>query len=209
MQLRYGTNDHTMILLTNIFLFFCAIISTLTYFILLEKYTKNIQPEHARRLSHIGGSFAAIIFNYIVPQNIFALILISFIAIMIISKKAKFFPHIHNVKRNTFGEELLPLGFLFALFITNGNPYLFMICILIIGIADPLTGAIMQLYNNNLFGFVVFFSVTFFILSFSNMTIYQGLFSSIIIALTERMFSYGTDNLTVPIVTGILLMFFT
>lgn len=197
-----------MELINNIFLFLLAIISTLIYFIILEKYTKNIQPEYARRLSHIGGSTAAILFSYILPHYTFILVLLSFVIIMFVSKRKKFFIHIHSVTRTTFGEELLPLGFLFAFVIVGGDFFLFALCVLIIGIADPVTGIVLQHYHSHLFGFLTFFSITFFILSFTPITLLTGLILSATIAFIERISTYGTDNLTVPVATSILLIYF-
>ena len=125
-------------------------------------------------------------------------------------KGVKFFSSIHDVKRKTYGEIFLPIGILIAYLISNGPNINYLSSILILTISDPLSGILSDLKpsdRNSILSFLVFFLSTLTIL----LVIYgQGKFIyiillAIIITVTERVSLLGTDNLSIPLVSNVLL----
>lgn len=168
----------------------------------------SLPPELLRRISHVSGALFTIFFSFYLPANLLLTMLGTFTIIMFISRLLKVFNHIHAVTRPTIGEELLPLGFIAAYLISSGNSTIFVSSILIVGLADPITGIVMQKYKNHLFGILVFaFVSTLLLLLFSQIPIWIAIMIAIAVSLVERISSYGIDNLSIPITVALLLLY--
>lgn len=131
-----------------------------------------------------------------------------FTIIMLISRVFKIFNHIHAVSRPTIGEELLPIGFIAAYLLTDGQSNLFVPAVLITGIADPITGIVMERFRNHALGMLVFTCITVPILMlYIGIPLLPALLLGLSIATIERISPFGTDNLTVPLATTLLVTY--
>lgn len=176
----------------------------------LELLTRkfSLSPEWIRRISHVSAALFTVFFSFYLNSALFIGILGIFSIIMFISRLLKIFNHIHGVSRPTIGEELLPLGFIAAYLITNGNSKIFVPSILVVGIADPVTGIVMERYKKHFLGILAFIFTSFLVLVFfSHTPPWIAILIAVIVSLIERISSYGTDNLSIPIAVSLLLVF--
>ena len=176
----------------------------------LEYITRrnNFDKELTRRIAHIlSGLFGAIMGSILEPPVFITFVLV-FLVIISLSYGVKFFSSIHNVKRKTYGEIFLPLGILIAYLLANGSMTNYLASVLILAISDPLLGIIGDISNKKLtYGSVVFFvstlSVLLAIFKFEQFVFVVSI--ALIVTLVERISSYGTDNLTIPLASSLLL----
>lgn len=125
---------------------------------------------------------------------------------MLTSRILKIFNHIHAVSRKTFGEELLPIGFIAAYLISRGQAEIFVPSILVIGLADPITGIVMQKWRKHSLGILTFVLVAIpIILLFAQTSLMTTFFIAVCVATIERVSPYGTDNLSIPTAMALLL----
>jgi len=144
----------------------------------------------------------------ILEPPVFITFVLVFLVIISLSYGVKFFSSIHNVKRKTYGEIFLPLGILIAYLLANGSMTNYLASVLILAISDPLAGIIGDISNKKLtYGSVVFFvstlSVLLVIFKFEQFVFVVSI--ALIVTLVERISSYGTDNLTIPLASSLLL----
>lgn len=178
--------------------------------ILIEYVTrkKNLNKELTRKIAHILSGLFGIAIAFVLNKWIFITFAMIFFVIISISYGIKFFSSIHNVKRKTFGELFLPLGILAAYIFSNGATPNFVASVLILALSDPLAGVVGAITKRKL----IFGSTSFFISSLVILLIvFTGTpFSLLIliaasITLVEGFSSFGTDNLTIPLVSSLLL----
>lgn len=168
----------------------------------------SLQSELIRRISHISAALFTIFFSFYLPAYLLLTIFGLFAIIMFVSRLLKVFNHIHAVSRPTIGEELLPLGFIAAYLIANGDSTIFVPSILIVGIADPITGIVMQKYKRHSFGIVTFALISILLLMLlTQIPIWIAIIIAIVVSLVERISSYGTDNLSIPVTVALLLLY--
>lgn len=166
----------------------------------------SLPSESVRRASHISAALFTAFFSLYLSAPLLLLVLSVFSIIMFLSRRLRVFKHIHGVSRRTMGEELLPIGFVLAYLIARGNLAIFIPAILTVGMADPITGIVMQKWNNHILGIIVFVIVAMPILLLTaDMTVFLALVIALVVALVERISSYGTDNLSIPIFVALIL----
>ena len=168
----------------------------------------SLPAEYIRRISHISAAIFVAFFSLYLSAPFLLIILTIFILIMLLSRFLKIFNHIHSVARRTIGEELLPLGFIATYLISNGETAIFIPAVLVVGLADPITGIVVQKYKNNVFGIFTFMVVTIAILLLSSkLSPLAIIVISLLVAITERLSPYGSDNLSIPVLTTLLLRY--
>ena len=168
----------------------------------------SLPAEYIRRISHISAAIFVAFFSLYLSAPFLLTILSIFILVMLLSRLLKIFNHIHSVARPTIGEELLPLGFIVAYLILNGETTKFIPVVLVVGLADPITGIVVQKYKNNVFGILTFMIVTIAILLVSSrISPLSIILVSLFVAITERLSPYGSDNLSIPVLTALLLRY--
>lgn len=172
--------------------------------ILARRY--KLSSEWVRRISHIFAALFTIYFSFHLESFLLLTTLAVFSVVMLTSRVLKIFNHIHAVSRTTIGEELLPIGFIAAYLISRGQIEIFIPSILVIGIADPITGIVMQKWGKHSFGILTFTIVTIpIILLFAHVSLMATFIIALCVAVIERISPYGTDNLAIPTATALLL----
>ena len=178
--------------------------------VFLEYITRrnNFNKEQTRRTAHILSGLFGAIMGFMLEPPVFITFVLVFLVIITLSYGVKFFSSIHNVKRKTYGEIFLPLGILIAYLLANGSMTNYLASVLILAISDPLAGIIGDISNKKLtYGSVVFFvstlSVLLVIFKFEQFVFVVSI--ALIVTLVERISSYGTDNLTIPLASSLLL----
>lgn len=166
----------------------------------------KLPAEWIRRVSHLLAALFTVYLSFYLDSSFLLTILAIFSVVIFTSRLLKIFNHIHAVSRPTIGEELLPIGFIAAYLISNGQSTIFIPSILVVGIADPITGIMMQKWKKHFWGIVIFTVVTVVIvLLFTNSTLITASIIAFSVALVERISPYGTDNLSIPAITALLL----
>jgi|SRR3990167_5868735 len=170
-----------------------------------RKYNWN--PEEMRRIAHIFGAMFGVGIGLYFSKTIFIIAAVSFIGLMAFSRRKHIFNHIHKVSRKTYGEELLPLGLLAAYLIGNADPQIFVPAFLITGISDPISGFVINKTRNRLFSFLSFVaSSAILLLIFTPLNLPIILAIALLIGIVEQLFTYGADNLMVPIAVALILI---
>lgn len=173
--------------------------------VLSRKYKWN--PEEMRRVAHIFGAVFGVGIGLYFSKTIFIVAAVSFIGLMAFSRRKHIFNHIHKVSRTTYGEELLPLGLLVAYLIGNADPQIFVPAFLITGISDPISGFVINKTKNRLFSFLSFVATsTVLLLIFTPLNLPILLVIALFVGIVEQLFTYGTDNLMVPIAVALVLI---
>ena len=195
---------------------------------LFRKY--NLKPEYSRKLAHILACLSSLLFLVTLNSHWSVLFLgLSFFIILYLGKKHNKTKSIDSVKRKTIGSYILPVSIYLLFFISEklANDLYFVLPLLILGISDPLAGLFGTYYKNNtrtinfvnitfnktILGSVVFFISSFLIsiitLYLFNFEISKTLGISLTIAvfttITEIVSSKGIDNISVPLMTTLLL----
>ena len=179
---------------------------------LIEYITRknNYSREITRRLAHVLSGLFAIITGFILEPRVFTTFVVIFLVIITLSYRGKFFSSIHNVKRKTYGEILLPMGILLAFIVSDGATPLYLASVLILALSDPLAGIIgSMMQRKSKYGSLTFFISALIILAivFDGNQILVLISIAIVITGVERISSLGTDNLTIPLVSALLLRF--
>ncbi len=196
--------------MNNYLLGFTYSILFLFILLLLECLTRknNYNKETTRKIAHIlSGLFGAII-GVVLEQAVFITIALIFLLIISVSYGLKFFSSIHDVKRKTYGEILLPLGILLAYMISNGSMVNYITSVLILTVSDPLSGIIGRMSKRkSYYGSVSFFvsALIILLIIFNFQKLILLIFIALTITIVENISSYGTDNATIPLTTSILL----
>lgn len=178
------------------------------FLVILETLSRRymLSSEWVRRISHIFASFFTIYFSFQLESLFLLTTLAIFSVVMLTSRVLKIFNHIHAVSRTTIGEELLPIGFIAAYLISRGQVGIFIPSILVIGLADPITGIVMQKWGKHSLGILTFVVVTIPIILFlAHASLMTAFIIALCVAIVERISPYGTDNLSIPVVTALLL----
>jgi phytol kinase len=217
----------SQILITTLFFigFFCIIY--------LSEYLHshfNINPEYTRKLAHSFATLSSLIFLVAIESHWYILILgLFFFLLLLASNRKKLFRSIHGVNRNTAGSYLLPVAVYSVFFISQStsNSLLFILPILLLGISDPLAGLAGYHYRHRINRITIFkhkldktilgstmFFVSSLVISLITLHLFDyafpkfvlfSLFIAVVTTVTELLSPYGTDNLTVPLITVLLL----
>lgn len=170
----------------------------------------GVSAEGIRRAIHIfSGCYTIWIFQILPAVEYLVLVVISLV-VVVVSKPLNLLRSIHEVKRRTYGEILLPLGTLCSYFISQAHAEIFIPSILVMTFADSFAGMVTDYYQKtkqSWQGSVVFFITTVVILYATNSVALIWIAPiALAVTLIERYSPIGTDNLTVPIATSLLLL---
>lgn len=213
--------------ITNIIAVACIFVIIFIIAELLRK-TNRFSPEGTRKFVHFSGAAISSFFPFIFKSHISILILVlSFGLIMFLSKKFNMLKSIHNIDRKSEGAVYLPISvylcFIFAQII--GQPYFYVISILILAISDAFAALIGKTYgirpfiveigqNKSMEGsgtfFVTAFLITHLILLLFTSTgriecVLTAVLVALILTIIEGLSIDGTDNIFVPVGAIVIL----
>lgn len=190
-----------------------------------------IGQEYTRKIAHSLAAFGSLIFLLNIFSSWLILAVALFFSVLLaIGKKRDYFKSIDSIHDRSAGSIILPISLIAVWFIADyfNNSLLFVLPVLIVAICDPLawlagtyfkhrTKSIVirgHLLSKTIFGSAVFFIsawiVCFLTLFYFGFTFTAVLFLSLLISavdtLVELLSPNGLDNLSVPLVTLIILM---
>ena len=205
-----------------------SIIFLLLFVIAEIAHHKGGQTEVTRKFVHFGGAFVTIFFPFILNSHWSVLALgVVFVLIMILTKKFGLLQSVHGVERKSDGAIYHPIAIYFCFLYSQflGQPWFYVISILILAISDALAALVGKSYGAKEYVVevgtrkTVEGSVTFFLTSFlithlilllaTNTgrleSVLIALLISIIVTLFEGVSLKGADNLFIPLGTMFIL----
>lgn len=192
----------------------------------------KIKGEITRKFAHFTATVAVVPFPYIFSSHWYVLILaIIFFIALFVTQYSKQLKSIHDIERKSIGSYLLPLSIYLTFLMANllDNKFIYILPMLILGICDPMAAIVgMNMKRNNhkiiLFGVDTgksmygsgAFLFTSFVISLIALYFHLGVFDfktfwvAIVVAVVStlsELFSWrGSDNLTIPVGTALVLL---
>ncbi len=210
--------------MANVFLALVGVLGILLTSELLWR-SKIVRGEYARKFVHIcSGGFIAF-WPYFMSWRTIQVISLAFLLVVILSKSFKIFHAIHDVKRTTYGEELFSISILLSSMLTR-EAWIFAMSVLTMTLSDGLAAVIGTAYGKRrryrVFGHAKSWtgSATFFLMTFlllvglsgaiqdpvqRNMILMAAAPVALILTLIEAVSIKGSDNITIPIATMVML----
>jgi phytol kinase len=197
-------------------------------------HTFKIAAEHTRKIVHIATGFISLTFPFYLNEIWqVALLCSSFLGLMALSEKFKWFKSITSIKRKSYGSWLFAISVLICFIaFTRWGIEFFYLPVLILTVADPIAAIIGKKLNykpliilgqtKTIGGSIAFFIAAILVsIGFSEIArsfIYYNLFSAghysyfILIALVatiaELFSTKGWDNLTIPLSVILMLLIY-
>lgn len=184
---------------------------------------KKKHSELSRKFIHIVVGSLVAFWPFYLSYTDIRLLSLSFLVVVLISRKINIFKAIHSVQRSTYGEIsfALSVGLLTLLTV---NKWIYLTAILEMSLADGLAAIIgkSKLKNKTYTIFKhtksILGTLTFFVISLILLTLYARfnlnsgfdldfIFIALISALLENVSISGLDNLTIPIFITLMLRF--
>lgn len=211
--------------------YFFAIILLLAFNELNYRRMK-VKGEITRKFAHFTATVAVVPFPYIFSSHWYVLILaVIFFAALFITQYAKQLKSIHDIERKSVGSYLLPLSIYITFLMANllDNKFIYILPMLILGICDPMAAIVGMSMKRNNHKIVIFgidtgksmygsgaFLITAFLISLIALYFNRGAFDftsfwlALVVALVgtlSELFSWrGSDNLTIPVGTALILL---
>ena len=192
----------------------------------------DLPVELVRKLTHVTSTLTSLVIIFIIDSHWYMLGLgLFFFILLFIAQRRGMFRSVHGVKRKSGGSYLLPIGVYLCFLVSDvlDESIYFVLPILILGISDALAGAIGIVFyhktsNIRLFGrslektylgsmafFVSSFLICVFVFYFYGHPVSHTLFWAMVIgfftAFAEMLSNRGIDNVTIPIVALLILLF--
>lgn len=204
-----------MIFITLIYI---IIYGLLFSFLEIIKRKNILSSDATRRIAHVVSALIACTLPLYLSLTYIIYLAIFFFFALFLSKKVMLLKSIHAVERKTWGEIFFPLAVgITAILLLPEKIHLYQVVILIVGISDTsasLLGTYFPILPFNVFknkktisGSIAFFIPTVFILALCNINIFTALGISLLATVVEIFSPDGSDNLTVPLIVSILLLY--
>jgi dolichol kinase len=184
----------------------------------------KISSEWSRKIAHISSGIVALSYPFFIKNHFIVLALtVSFTFILYYAKKKGYFSSIFSVNRKSYGELFFVWStwFLFLHYQYYNYEVFYFLPLSIVVFADSLAAIIgkrlpiLKYYlfgsQKSLGGSITFFVVTFFISYFFldfylfEYPLYYSLSLAMLLTITESFSVKGFDNITIPIVSVLLI----
>ncbi len=194
----------------------------------------KLRGEFTRKFAHFTATLATVPFPYIFTSHWYVLVLaLLFFAVLLFTQKGTQLKSIHDIKRKSIGSYLLPLSIYLTFLISNlkGNMFLYILPMLILAVSDPMAailGINIKAYNGRIkiggkklnktwLGSGAFL-VSSFVISVIALYFHRGVFDlkafwlaltiALVTTLSELISWRGSDNLSIPLSTVLILILF-
>lgn len=189
------------------------------------KHRFLLDSNNSRKIVHIASCVTVCTFPYTLSNSEIYLICFIFVIITSFTKYRNIFKSIHSVDRTTFGAEAYPIGVLIATYcFLPLDKTAFIYGMLVGGFSDSIASVIGKYYKykeilvfgqkKSLGGSLSFFMTTviisylfIFILGIE-LSIISILIIAFILTMAELVQTFGIDNVTIPVLSGMTLNYF-
>jgi len=169
-----------------------------------------------RKIAHFTSAFFIVLLSFKVSQAEFIITTSFFLIFFIFSYYKNIMTSIHIKSPRTYGEIYYPISLIILATFFYNNKLILLNSLLILGLSDTITG----LYNfkisklKSIMGSFLFFISSLLILIFMNyflgeylnlLIIFKIILISFTITIIEYYSTFGSDNLTVPISSALLI----
>ncbi len=183
------------------------------------------QPEHTRKLVHLGGGIACLFFPFLVssPWVVLALSL-PLTLLFVAGAKLGFLKSLHGVGRKSRGAEYYPLAVFLVFIMTLGRPWLYLSAVLVLAVGDAFAALIGSRYGvvryevetetKSLEGSLVFLVIAFLAIHLPTLLltdlsrpvcVLAALLVATLVTGFEAISLEGADNVFVPLAVVIIL----
>lgn len=187
----------------------------------LARY-KRVHSEVTRKIVHILVGVFVAFWPFFLSWGQIQILSLAFILVIAISIKLNVFRAIHAVERNTSGEILFAFSMLILATFAQ-NQFIFMASMLVLSLADGLAAVIGKKFGGktsySIFGDTksVVGTLVFLVVSASIILLYCNLaqvatsfviiiWLPLILTIAENISRRGTDNLTIPLLSALILI---
>ncbi len=202
-------------ILTILIVFLILVINELNWRV------RHVHGEFSRKFVHISVGCLVALWPFYLSWKQIRILGALFLIVVLISQLLKIFQAIHSVQRPTWGEACFALSVIGVSFVTQ-NKWIYFVSILQMSLADGLAGIIGMRFGGK-YNYIIFShtksligTLTFFVASILILVFYSHhggapisgtyiFLISFISAILENISILGLDNLTVPLLTAILL----
>jgi dolichol kinase len=185
----------------------------------------NPQPEHTRKLVHLGGGVACLFFPFLVrsPWVVLALAL-PLTLLFVAGSRFGFLKSLHGVARRSRGAEYYPLSVLLVFLMTQDRPWLYLAAVLVLAVGDAFAALIGSRYGviryevedekKSLEGSLVFLVIAFLAIHLPTLlltglprpvSVLAALLVAALVTGFEAISLKGADNLFVPLAVVVIL----
>ena len=195
----------------NVLLFAAGTAILAASFALLEWLVRRrgIDSEATRRVAHVVACLFGLLVYFTFPLPVVVIIAVLFAAAMLLSRWRHVLTSIHSTRRRSLGEVYLPLGIAIPAVLGGGHDPLFVTSVLVLGFADVaagVTGDLLRSPHKTWWGTLAFAVVAAIVVLACGWGLAIAAVVGVLVSLVERVSSRGTDNLSIPLATGVLLL---
>ena len=198
--------------LAGLLVFAAATVLLVALMLALEALVRRRDWRHetTRRIAHVLACLYATASHAVLPLWLFVLACSLFVLALVLSRRMKVLTSVHTTRRASLGEVYLPVGIIIAALAgaLAADTAVFLATILILALADVaagVTGDLLRAESKTRLGSLAFFAVSILIVQACGFGPLLSLAVAVVATLVERVSSRGTDNLTVPLVAGLML----
>lgn len=174
------------------------------------KHRFAVSAEYTRRLAHVVSGMLTILNHEFLSPVIFVVMVVGGGVAIVLTRILKIGSAVHDVERRTYGDAILAVGYLGAYALSFVNETVFIPAVLVITFADALaglTGNLLKSPAKTLAGSAVFFVVTVIIFTVTTpIPLVVAVGVALVLTAVERVSMLGFDNVTVPVLTAMLLL---
>jgi phytol kinase len=167
------------------------------------------RSEATRRVAHVVACLFGLLVYFTFPLPVVVGIALLFAAAMLLSRWRHVLTSIHSTRRRSLGEVYLPLGIAIPALLGGGHDGLFVTSVLVLGLADVaagVTGDLLRSPRKTWWGTLAFAVVAAIVVLACGWGPVVAAIVGVLVSLVERVSSRGTDNLSIPFATSVLLL---
>ena len=181
--------------------------------------------ERTRKLVHLGGGLACLLFPFLVDRLwIIALLAIAMTALFAAGARFAFLPSLHDIRRRSHGAEYYPLAVILLLLFAGDRTWLYVAALLTLAVGDAFAALIGSRYgviryqvddcHKTLEGSLVFFIIAFQAVFLPTLLmtdlprpvcVLASTLVAVLVTFFEAISLKGSDNLFVPLGTAVIL----
>jgi len=182
-------------------------------------------PEHTRKLVHLGGGIACLFFPFLVESPWVVLgMSLPLTALFVAGSRFGFLKSLHGVERRSRGAEYYPLSVFLVFLMTLGRPWLYLAAVLVLAVGDAFAALIGSRYGviryevederKSLEGSLVFLVIAFLAIHLPTLLltdlprpvcVLAALLVAALVTGFEAISLEGADNLFVPFAVVVIL----
>lgn len=185
----------------------------------------NGKPEWTRKLVHVCGGLACLLFPFVMTSPWTVLLFAASITVILVAgAETRWLQSLHRVKRRSRGSEYFPISVFLVFILSQERPWLYVASMLVLTVADAFAALIGMRYGkiryeveeetkslegSLAFGMIAFAAIAIPLVTMTDLPLSVCLLSALLVAAVvtgfEAVCLTGTDNLFVPIGVCVIL----